>query len=79
MGHRSERFRIRNEDATATKIVNRKFKVQERSRRDTRMMDTIKSGSLPYTPDVMSWLSAKLDKKSSRVTDGDVKTLLASA
>ena len=79
MGHRSDRFRIRNEDAAATKIVNRKYKVRERTRRDTRMMDTLKSGSLPYTPDVMSWLSAKLDKKSTRVTDADVKTILASS
>ncbi len=79
MGHRSDRFRIRNEDAAETKIVNRGFKVKERVRRDTRMISSVKSGSLPFTPEIMSWLSVKLDKKASKVTAEDVKALLTSA
>lgn len=78
MGHRSDRFRIRAMDAAETKRVNRRFKVKERDRRDARMLETIKTAGPPYTPDVMSWLSRKLDKKSNRITEADVKTLLTS-
>lgn len=70
---------MRSEDAIDTKIVNTKLKTKERARRDGRMLATLRSGSLPFTPDVMSWLSVKLEKKSSRVTEEDVKSLLASA
>ena len=78
MGRRSERLRIRKNDAQATKTANRVHKTRERARRDVRMIESIKAGSLPYTPDVMSWLSVRLDKKSSRITDDDLKTLLKS-
>ncbi len=76
MGRRSERLRIRKTDAQVTKTFNRVHKTRERARRDARMIQTINAGSLPYTPDVMSWLSVRLDKKSSRITDVDLKTLL---
>ncbi len=78
MGHRSDRFKIRATDAAEAKRVNREFKNKERDRRDVRMAAMVKAGSLPYTPDVMSWLSQKLDKRSSKITDADIKTLLAS-
>lgn len=73
---RAQRLANRQANATATRIANRKVKVQERKRRDGRMIERIKKGGLPYTPDVMSWLSVKLGKKSSRITDADLKTLL---
>ncbi len=76
MGRRSERLRMRKSDAQVTKTANRVHKTRERARRDARMLETIKAGSLPYTPDVMSWLSVSLDKKSSRITGDDLKTLL---
>ncbi len=75
--HRSAIARKRRAEAAETRAVNNKFKVKERSRRDARMLDRIKSGPLPYAPEVMSWLSAKLDKKSTRITDQDVKQLTA--
>ena len=77
MGHRSDRLRIRADDAAATKVVNRKSKVKERARRDARMVERIKEGGLPYTPEVMSWLSVRLNKRSACITDQDVKSLLA--
>ncbi|MFQ5490005.1 MAG: hypothetical protein ACE5GE_04720 [Phycisphaerae bacterium] len=73
--HRSETARRRRHEAAVTKTVNRKYKIKERQRRDARMLARVQSGSLPYTPEVMSWLSAKLDKKSSRITDQDIKQL----
>ena len=39
-------------------------------------METIKAGSLPYSPAVMSWLSRELGKQSAKITEQDVKTVL---
>ena len=64
-------------DALHTKARNRIFKDRERARRDARMVDAVRAGELPYAPTVMSWLSRKLDKPSTRITPADVKTLLA--
>jgi hypothetical protein len=52
-------------------------KAKERARRNARMLETIKNGKLPYTPVVMSWLSAQLDKPSRLLTQADVERLLA--
>jgi len=53
------------------------LKAKERQRREIRMVGLIKNGQLPYTPVVMSWLSAQLDKPSRLITQADVKRLLA--
>ncbi len=74
---RSMFMRYRREDAIKTKSVNSVRKAAERTRRDARMMEQIKGGSLPYAPAVMSWLSRKLDKPASKVTEADIKTLSA--
>ena len=76
MGRRSERFRIRREDAISTKEKNLGRKTKERARRDGRMKARLASGRLPYTPEVMSWLSATLGKKTGQITDQDVSTLV---
>ena len=73
---RKERRHIRRTDAIAAKSRNRIDKTKERARRDARMMERIKAGEPPYSPVVMSWLSRKLDKRSSKITSQDVKTLL---
>ena len=52
-------------------------KTAERGRRESAILAILKEGELPYTPGVMSWLSERLDKKSSRITKADVKTLLS--
>lgn len=67
----------RHQDAIETRIRNRKRKFPERARRDARMLARIQAGSLPYTPDVMSWLSRKLDKPASRITEADIRSLTA--
>jgi hypothetical protein len=40
------------------------------------MIEKLRNEDPPYTPDVMSWLSAKLDKRASRIDEKDVKQLL---
>ncbi len=67
--------RYRMQDAAETKLRNIVVKTKERSRRDARMMETIKSGSLPYTPVVMSWISRQLDMPASKLTQDDIAKL----
>jgi len=74
---RGMRLARRQADALATKAGNKGRKIAARTRRDTRMMAKIGTGNLPYTPDVMSWLSRKLDKPAGKITEADVKTLTA--
>ena len=66
----------RRGDALATRAENTIVKTKERARRDARMIEKIKDGSLPYAPTVMSWLSRQLGAKSTRITQDQVKTLL---
>ncbi len=75
MGHRRDRLDTRLSDAKTQKRVNAIRKGKENARRDARMMEAVKGGSLPYTPDVMSWLSRTLDKPSSKITRDDIATL----
>lgn len=74
---RKMRFDYRMSDAAETREVNKTRKIPERARRDARMMAKVKAGSLPYTPQVMSWLSRQLDKPASKITATDVKSLKA--
>ncbi len=73
---RMYRKRIVQENARTTKAENWIVKGKERARRDARMAAKLAAGSLPYTPVVMSWLSRKLDKQSSLITQQEVQTLL---
>ncbi len=72
---RSMFHRYRQQDAADTKARNVIVKMKERSRRDARMMEAIKGGSLPYTPVVMSWISRKLEKPASKLTPEDIAKL----
>jgi hypothetical protein len=72
MGARRIRREQRQVDMSVSRRVNSLIKDKERARRDLRMLGLIKSGKLPYIPSVMSWLSTKLDKPSSRITQADV-------
>ncbi len=74
---RKQRLGKRQAQAIVTKLVNRRRKEKERARRDERMIDRIKTASLPFTPDVMSWLSIKLGIVSSRIADTDIAPLRA--
>ncbi len=74
---RSMFMRYRQQDALDTKAVNSIRKAAERTRRDQRILKMVGEGSLPYTPEVMSWLSRKLDKPAKKITAADIKTLSA--
>lgn len=76
MGARRIRREQRQTDQALSRRVNGMRKMKERIRRDQRMLDLVKKGKLPYTPGVMSWLSTKLDKPSSRIEQADVEQLL---
>ena len=73
--HRSAAARKRRQQAEETRRVNQRRKIPERARRDARMIERLRSAGPPYTPEVMSWLSAKLGKKATRITAEDVARL----
>ena len=75
--HRSAAARKRRQQALKTRRLNERRKVPERARRDARMMERIKQGRPPHTPEVVSWLSARLGKRASRITDEDIARLTA--
>ena len=72
---RGLRLGRRSANAKVRRRVNAISKQRERARRDARMMETVKSGGPPYTPDVMSWLSRRLDVPSSRITADHIAKL----
>lgn len=66
----------RQVDMKTSRRKNGVLKVKERVRRETRMLEILKKGKLPYIPSVMSWLSVQLDKPSMRITQADVDSLI---
>jgi hypothetical protein len=79
MGARRIRREQRQIDMATSRRVNGMSKDKERVRRDKRMLDLVKKSKAPYTPAVLSWLSGKLDKPGSRITDADIKKVVNSA
>jgi hypothetical protein len=77
MGARRIRREQRRVDMAESRHRNGILKAKERDRRDTRMMAIVKQGKLPYTPPVLSWLSARLDKPGRLITQADVDKLLS--
>jgi hypothetical protein len=76
MGARRIRREQRQFDMALSRRTNGLVKQKERARRRKRILEIIQSsGKLPYTPVVMSWLSAELDKPSSKITQADVDQL----
>jgi hypothetical protein len=72
MGARRIRREQRREDMAESRRVNGMRKMKERARRETLLLEIVKKGKLPFTPPVMSWLSAALDKPSGRIQQADV-------
>ncbi len=69
---RKRRREMRQSDMQRSRIENGHRKRGERSRRDATMKELIKTGSLPFTPAILSWLSAKLNKPGRLITPEDV-------
>jgi hypothetical protein len=77
MGARRIRREQRRHDMAESRIVNGHQKQKERVRRQVRMVDLIKKGKFPYTPSIMTWISVQLHKPASRITEDEVKKLVA--
>jgi len=73
---RKKRLTAIRSDQKQSRLVNGELKVKERARRDNRIKELLRKGKLPYTPVVMSWLSAKLNKPGTRITQKDVDAVL---
>jgi hypothetical protein len=79
MGARRIRREQRRYDMWLSRRTNGMLKDKERVRRRTRMLDIIRNGKFPFTPPVLTWLSAELDKPSGRIVQADIDKLLAEA
>ena len=76
MGARRIRREQRRYDMAESRRTNGMLKMKERIRRHNRMLEMIKKGKLPFTPPVMSWLSAELNKPARQIVQADVEKLL---
>jgi hypothetical protein len=77
MGARRIRREQRQVDMATSRRVNGMRKTKERERREKRMREILQKGKLPYTPSIMSYLSAKLGKPTSQIVAEDVQKVLA--
>ena len=73
MPTRRETRDLRQHDQRVSRVENGHLKRKERARREARMKELLAKGTYPYTPTIMSWLSAHLDKPSHRITAEDAK------
>jgi hypothetical protein len=76
MGARRIRREQRRQDMAESRRTNGMLKMKERIRRHKRMLEMVKKGKLPFTPPVMSWLSAELNKPARQIVQEDVEQLL---
>src|SRR5262249_42951199 len=79
MGARRIRREQRQVDMAESRHRNGILKTNERARRARRIKEMLAKGSLPYTPPVMSWLSAGLGRPSKQIRGEAVKKVLAGA
>jgi hypothetical protein len=77
MGARRIRREQRQADMAESRHRNGIRKTGERERRLKRLLDMVRKGKPPYTPTVLSWLSAQLDKPGRLITQDDVNKFLA--
>ncbi len=64
-------------DQQISRPENGQLKRKERARRDAKLKEFLTKGKFPYTPTIMSWLSAKLKKPSRYIREEDVKSYLS--
>ena len=60
-----------------SRIENGHLKRKERANRDKRMAELVTKGTFPYTPGILSYLSVKLGKPSTQITEADAKQAVA--
>jgi len=56
-----------------SRIENGHLKQKERKARDKRMAELVGKGTFPYMPSVMSYLSIKLGKPSTQITEAEAQ------
>lgn len=76
MGQRRDRLDGRLAKAAITRQKNSMRKAAERGRREKDMLELIKNGSYPYTPNVMSWVSDRLGKKANQIESSEIDALV---
>jgi hypothetical protein len=64
------------DDHAVSRTVNGHLKRKERANRDKRMVELIKNGKFPYTPAIQSWISVRLDKPFTQITEEQAKALV---
>lgn len=77
MGIRRTRKDLILADQRQSRKDNGMRKSKERDRRHKRMLGLVKGAKPPYTPTVLSWLSAAIGKPGKQITQKDVDKLLA--
>ncbi|MBL8792556.1 MAG: hypothetical protein JNM56_01495 [Planctomycetia bacterium] len=77
MGARRIRREQRQVDMAESRNRNGIRKTKERVRRLSRLQSALTKHQPPYSPTVLSWLSAELDKPGRLITPDDVKQFLA--
>jgi hypothetical protein len=90
-GRRRQRGRLRSrsrigrlrldrriDDQAVSRTVNGQRKMKEDIRRDARMKGIIKSAKAPYTQAIWCYISEKLDKPSTKITEAEIKALVES-
>jgi hypothetical protein len=76
MGVRRDRLDLRIVEMQESRLENGHRKRKERARKEIRLKDLVKKGTLPFTPTILSMLSQKLDKPGHKITQADVDTYL---
>lgn len=63
------------DDHAASRTVNGHLKRKERANRDKRMVQLVKDGKFPFTPAIQSWISVKIGKPFTQITEEQAKAL----
>ena len=58
-----------------SRIENGHLKRKERANRDKKMVELIKKGTYPYIPSVQTWVSERLGKPFTQVSEAEAKEL----
>ena len=65
----ADRMDRARKNGRVTRAVNSLLKRKERAHRDERMKKLITAGTFPYLPSVRSWLSGKVGKPFTQITE----------
>ena len=58
-----------------SRIENGTLKRKERAKRDAKMVELLKKGKFPYIPSMQTWVSEKLGKPFTQVTEAEAMEL----